>query len=114
MKHLLRGFVLITGLAVTLMAGSNVASGAGHERQWKDDGHAYDSARRAVDRGETLPIQELLRRLETQVPGEVVGIEFERGQGRWIYEFKIIDNGGRLLEVYVDARTGTVLSMGND
>jgi hypothetical protein len=32
----------------------------------------------------------------------------------WIYEFKIVDARGRLLEVYVDAGTGTVLSVEGD
>ena len=91
------------------MTGSNLASSGGYEPQWEDDDHAYDRARRAVDRGETLPIEELLQRLEAQVPGEVIGIEFEREHERWVYEFKIIDDGGSLLEVTVDAKTGTVL-----
>jgi len=97
-----------------LTTGSNVAMSSDDERQWEDDDHAYDRARRAVNRGETLPIVELLERLKTQVPGEVVGVEFEREDGKWVYEFKVIDNRGRLLEVYVDAQTGTVLSMEED
>ena len=63
---------------------------------------------------QALPIAKLLERLKTQVPGEVVGIEFEREHGRWVYEFKVIDSKGRLLEVYVDAHTGEVLSMEED
>ena len=114
MKHRLIRFALTAGLAVTLMAANRVALTSGYERQWEDDDHAYDRARRAVDRGEALPITELLERLKTQVPGEVVGVEFERERGRWVYEFKIIDRGGRLLDVYVDAQTGTVLSMEED
>ena len=84
------------------------------ERLWEDDDHAYDRARRALDRGETLPMAELLERLKTRVPGEVVGVEFEREDGKWVYEFKVIDSRGRLLEVYVDAQTGEVLSMEED
>jgi len=103
------GFVLTMGLAGALMAGNDLASSGGDEPQWEDDDHAYDRARRAVDRGETLPIEEVLQRLEAQVPGEVIGIEFERDHARWVYEFKIIDGGGGLLEVTVDAKTGTVL-----
>lgn len=113
MKQLVLGFVLTAALA-GLVAGGNLALSDGYEREWEDDDHAYDRARRAVGRGETLPVAELLKRLEIQVPGEVVGIEFEREHGRWVYEFKIIDGGGRLLEVYMDAQTGAVLSMEED
>ena len=104
----------MTGLALMVAAGSSLASSSGFERRWEDDDHAYDRARRALERGEIRPISELLERLRTQVPGEVVGIEFERGHGKWVYEFKVIDEGGRLLEVYVDARTGDVISMEED
>ena len=114
MKHRLIRFALTTGLAVTLMTGSHIALSSDNEHDWEDDDHAHDRARQAVDRGEALPIAELLKRLKTGYPGEVVGVEFEREHGRWVYEFKIIDSGGRLLEVYVDAQTGTVLSTEQD
>ena len=113
MKHLLMALLLVIGLA-GLAGLRDPALGDDYEREWQDDDHAYDRARRAVDRGETLPIAELLKRLKTQIPGEVVGIEFEREHGRWMYEFKIIDDSGRLLEVYMDAQTGAVLSMEAD
>ena len=114
MKQLFMWFVLTTGFAVMLTTGSNVAMSSDDERQWEDDDYTHDRARRAVDRGETLPIAELLERLKTQVPGEVVGFEFEREDGKWVYEFKVINDRGRLLEVYVDAETGAVLSMEED
>ena len=109
-KYLVMRLLLMAGLAGLAGVG-DPALGDGYEREWEDDDHAYDRARRAVDRGETLPIAELLERLQAQIPGEVVGIEFEREHGRWFYEVKIIDNSGRLLEVYMDAQTGAVLSM---
>ena len=102
------------GLALNLAFESHVAVSSENERQWEDDDHAYDRARRAVDRGEALPIARLLERLKIEVPGEVVGVEFEREHGRWVYEFKVIDARGRLLEVYVDAHTGKVLSLEED
>ena len=114
MKTLAIWFVLMTGLVAILTTGSQVAFSSGNERQWEDDDQAYDRARRAVDRGEALPIAKLLEGLQTQVPGEVVGVEFEREHGRWVYEFKVIDTRGRLLEVYVDAHTGKVVSMEDD
>jgi uncharacterized membrane protein YkoI len=114
MKQLFMWFVLTTGFAVMLATGSNVALSSDSERQWEDDDYTHDRARRAVDRGESLPVAELLERLKTQVPGEVVGFEFEREDGKWVYEFKVINDRGRLLEVYVDAETGAVLSMEED
>ena len=114
MKHRLILNVLKTALAVALLAASHIASTGDREYQWEDDDHAYDRARRAVDLGEALPIAELLERMKTRVPGEVVGIEFTQEHGRWVYEFKIVDDSGLLLEVHVDAKTGKILSMEED
>ena len=111
MKYLCLLFILVALPVVTLVTVGSEAFADEYERQWEDDDYAYDRARRAVGRGEALQISEVLERLKTQVPGEVVGIEFEREHGKWIYEFKVIDNNGRLVEVYVDAHTGKVLSM---
>lgn len=69
----------------------------------------HDRARRAVERGEALPLREVLARLGDELPGRVVEIEFDREDGRWVYELKVIDAAGRLLEVYVDARTARIL-----
>lgn len=107
-------FVLATGLVTILMSTGPVAVSGDASRRWDDDDHNHDRARRAVERGEALPVTALLDRLKTQVPGEVVGIEFKREHGRSVYEFKVIDTRGRLLEVYVDPQSGEVLSMEED
>ena len=69
----------------------------------------YDRARRAVERGEALALSEILGRVRSDLGGEVVGVDFERRRERWIYEFKVVDPGGRLWEVYVDAATAAVI-----
>ena len=114
MQQPLIRFTAAAGLAVLLMSGNHVAHTGNHERDWEDDDLSYDRARRAVDRGEALPIANLLEKLKTQVPGEVVGVEFEKEHGQWVYEFKIIDSGGRLLEIYVDPQSGKILSIEED
>jgi uncharacterized membrane protein YkoI len=69
----------------------------------------HDRARRAVERGEALPLADILARVRADLGGEVVGISFERKRERWIYEFKVIGGGGRLVEVYVDAASATIV-----
>jgi Peptidase propeptide and YPEB domain len=44
------------------------------------------------------------------VQGTVVGVELEREKGRWVYEAKVIAPDGRLIEMYIDARTGAIIS----
>jgi uncharacterized membrane protein YkoI len=92
-----------------------VVPAAPDDDAWEDDDREYDRARRAVSRGEMLPMADLLERVRTRFPGgEFVEVELEREAGRWIYEFKIIDGMGRLMEVQVDANNGRVLSVEDD
>lgn len=71
--------------------------------------HDHDRARHAVERGEALPLADILERVRPQLGGEVIGVSFERESGRWIYEFRVIAPAGRLLEVHVDAATAQVI-----
>lgn len=69
----------------------------------------HDEARRAVERGEALPLFEVLERVRSELGGEVVGVSFKRKRDRWMYEFKVIGLGGQLTEVYVDAVSSEIL-----
>ena len=42
--------------------------------------------------------------------GEVVGVSLEHNHGRWIYEFKVVRNGGQLDKVRVDAASAEILN----
>ncbi len=83
-----------------------------------DGDRDHDHARHALERGEVRPIAEILARVATEVPGEVVEVEFERehrhGEPCWIYELKILAGDGRLLEIQVDAATGRILEREED
>jgi uncharacterized membrane protein YkoI len=94
--------LLALPLALLLAAG-----GVGHADDDGDEDH--DAARRAREAGEVLPLAALRDRVAARVGGRVVGVEFERHGGRYLYEFKLIMPDGRLLEAEVDARTGDVL-----
>lgn len=92
-----------TWLAALLLSGlwppAALASGDGDQ----------DRARAALRAGEVLPLRTLLERLERSHPGQVLELELERDDGRWIYEVKLLQAGGRLVKLKVDARTGEVL-----
>lgn len=68
----------------------------------------HDAVRHAVQRGEILSLSAILERVRGKLPGEIAGVEIEREDGRWLYEFRVVDSQGRLFEVYVDARTGAI------
>jgi len=68
----------------------------------------HDDARRAVEAGEIRPLAEILNTVKGKLPGEVVGVRLEREAGVWLYEFRVVDEKGRLFEIHVDARSGEV------
>jgi uncharacterized membrane protein YkoI len=72
----------------------------GHEIEAHDE----DRARDAVEKGEILPLKRVVARLKRAVQGEISGVELEREGPRWMYEFKVIAQSGRMVEVRIDAK----------
>jgi hypothetical protein len=68
-----------------------------------------DRARAAVQAGKVLPLKTVLERLEREHPGQVLEVELEQDDGRWIYEIKLLQSGGRLVKLELDAVSGAVL-----
>jgi uncharacterized iron-regulated membrane protein len=68
-----------------------------------------DRARAAVQAGKVLPLKTLLERMEREHPGQVLEVELEQDDGRWIYEIKLLQPGGRLVKLELDAASGAVL-----
>ena len=62
----------------------------------------------AVESGEIHSLADILNTLHGKLPGEIAGVEVERKDGRWRYEFRVVDSQGRLFEVYVDPRSGEI------
>lgn len=69
----------------------------------------HERARAALQAGEILPLQKVLDRVQRSHPGDVLEVELEREGGRWVYELKLLQRGGSLLRLDVDARTAEVL-----
>jgi uncharacterized membrane protein YkoI len=88
----------------TFCLGLLVAAGPAHAG--KGD---HDRARAALERGEVLPLATILERLEAVIDGEIIAAEFDRDDGRWLYEIEYIDRNGRIIELVVDAADGRVL-----
>lgn len=99
-----KGGLAAIGLAAAVLAAAFGSALAGDED--------HDRARRALERGEVMPLRSILERIERDHLGEVVEVELEREHGRWIYEIRILRRGGALERLDVDARDGTVLVTG--
>lgn len=99
--HRLRLTRLCGLLALTLA----VASPAVGARERSD----HERALQAVQAGEILPLPRVLERVGREQPGQVLAIELEQENGRWIYELKLLQPDGRLLKLDVDARDASIL-----
>jgi hypothetical protein len=73
-----------------------------------------DKALSGVRRGEMLPLEKILAGVQSRFPGEVIGVELSENDGVPEYEIKILSAGGRVLEIEVDPRTGSILSVDED
>lgn len=101
----------LTRFAAMLVAAVLVAAVPAAARDRDDhrrDEYHRDEIRRAVDAGEIKSLAEILTTVRGQLPGEIAGVEIERKDGRWLYEFRVIDSKGRLFDAYVDARSGGI------
>ena len=96
---------LSTTLLITLVATSLVVTPAA-----ADSRRDHERARAAVEAGEVMPLAKVLERLATSHPGQVLEVELERDDGRWLYEVRLLHRDGRLMKLELDARTAKVLT----
>jgi uncharacterized membrane protein YkoI len=95
-----------------LFAGGRAA--AAEDDDHDDDDNDYEEALRALQQGQVKPLSDIIEKVQKQLGGDVIGVEFERDGGRYVYEIKIVGPDGRLREVYVDAMTAVILSDEHD
>ena len=98
----------LTVLAAALAVAAFVAAMPRSTDASEKDEVRRDEILRAVETGEIRALADILKTVRGKLPGEVAGVEVERKDGRWLYEFRVVDGQGRLFDVYVDARSGEI------
>ncbi|PYE23485.1 putative membrane protein YkoI [Rhizobium sp. PP-CC-3A-592] len=74
-----------------------------------DDLLDQEAARQALAEGRVRPLEDIIAHVRQTIKGDIIEIEFERDNGRFIYELEILQETGQLLEIVVDARTLEIL-----
>ncbi len=97
-----RGRPALLGLALFALAASPLLGAQEHD---------HDRARRALEQGEVLPLRTVLDKVERDYGGQVLKIEFERDDGRFVYEIRLLQNDGRMAKLKIDAVDGRVLEV---
>ena len=98
----------LTALALLLAVAALVAAAPRWANASDKDEVRRDEVLRAVETGQIRSLADILQAVRSKLPGEVAGVEVERKDGRWLYEFRVVDSKGRLFDVYVDARSGEI------
>jgi uncharacterized membrane protein YkoI len=99
MRPVRRSLLLAPLLAGMLLAGAALAD---------DD---QDRARAAVEQGEILPLRTILDRAAADFPGRLLEAKLEDEDRRLVYEVKLLNPAGQVMELVYDARTGALLEV---
>jgi uncharacterized membrane protein YkoI len=75
---------------------------------YADDDH--EQARRLLESGEILSLQEILEKVREIEPGKVLEVELEKKKRKMIYEIELLNPEGLVLELKFDAKSGQHLS----
>lgn len=101
--------VLILLAIFSGFAGTALADNEGSEKFGRSELNA------ARKNGDILPLTKILEKLKLKPGDSVLEVEYERKNGKTLYEIYYLDPAGRRHEVLVDAATGDVVpSKGND
>lgn len=77
----------------------------------KDD---HVEARRLLQKGEILPLAQILDVAQRRVPGDVIEVELESEDSGWEYKVKVLTPTGLVRKVTVNARNGAILKIKDD
>jgi uncharacterized membrane protein YkoI len=86
-------------------------SGAARPARGSEDA---DRARRALEKGEIRPLDEVLRAAREAAPGDVVAVDLKHDEGRWLYKLRILGTDGKRRTVKVDAGSLKILDEDDD
>jgi uncharacterized membrane protein YkoI len=79
--------------------------------------HADDDdkrIRRLQSSGEILPLDQIFNRARTVKQGRILDADLDEDDGRLVYEIELLDAGGRVWEIKLDARTGKLIEFEQD
>ena len=88
-----------------------LVSGPAHNIRADDD---YKEAKRLRESGEIMPLEEILKNVRNSYPGRILEVELENEKGRVIYELEILGADRIVREIYIDAKSGELLSVEED
>jgi len=71
-------------------------------------------ARRLLEAGEILPLEAILKNVREKFPGNILEVKLESEDKEIVYEVEVLGNDNVVREIYINAKTGKVLSSKED
>ena len=99
---------------LAILAGLLIRPDAGAGAADHDHDRDQERARRALEAGEILPLDQILHEVQQRYPGTVVELELTPEAGRWVYEVELLAPDGRLLKLRIDAKSKQLLQEDDD
>jgi len=99
--------VLVASAAPALAGGRDAAKEARREAKRLAQQEAIEAKRR----GDILPLIRILEIAQQHAPGEVIEVDYKAGPR---YKIKTVRDNGRVMKLYLDARTGELLELDYD
>ena len=107
-QNALKPLAIALALLFTVSAAPPVGAGI------DDDAQEHEEARQALEQGLIRPLEEVIAEARKHVQGDLIEIELERENGRYIYELEFIQPTGQIIEIQVDAKTMAIVEENTD
>jgi len=104
----------IARILLLLLAASLVTASLSLAEDDDDDHGDADRARRGALSGEIMPLSRLAGIVLRRFPGKLIEAELDEDDGMIVYEIRILQRNGRVLELEVDARNARILEVEDD
>lgn len=96
-------------LALAFLVAFSVAPPGGAQADDDDDALEHEEARRALEQGLVRPLEEIIAEARKHVQGDLIEVELEREDERYIYELEFIQPSGQIVELQLDAKSMAII-----
>ncbi len=101
----------LLGMALLFCTGAALPAFTAHHALAGED---HVAARKLHEAGKILSLEEIVDRARTHKAGDILETELEFKRDRYVYEVEILDAGGQVWELKLDAGTGELINMERD
>jgi uncharacterized membrane protein YkoI len=70
-----------------------------------------DRARKAVEQGQVLPLNAVLKSIRHQCKGRVLDAQLFPGGRGWVYRVRVLARDGQVADIVLDAQSGQIMGM---